>query len=240
MDEESPSDRLSRLLTQPMLRREALSVVGGGLLALLSAGGAFGRVRAGNKPQTSAKVPILNLPVNRFSMQQAEAFDIIKQLRRYGVPLSFINAPDNYKFDVKVSAGTVQDVLKQMVSQHPLYTWREMMGRVVVFPNQPKYTTLLRGIDIKGVSRVEAVIRYSAYLKKHVAGFDNIGFALIGNPDAALFTDTVNLASHGTVLQLFVELLGQNSMTVFSIAPLNDGTVMLGFYEVDIDPPHPA
>lgn len=203
-----------------------------GILSLLWSGGASAQAKAGKRPQPIAKVPVLKLPIKDFSMQQAEAFDIVLQLRKYGVAISFINAPDEYKFDVKVSAGTVQDVLKQMVSQHPLYTWREMMGRVVVFPNQPKYTTLLKGIDIKGVSRVEAAIQYSAYLKKHVAGFDSIGVALMGNPDAALFTDTVNLASHGTVLQLFMELLGRNSLNVFSVTPSNDGTMLLSFNEV--------
>jgi hypothetical protein len=158
--------------------------------------------------------------------------ELVLSLRAdFRIPISFIDAKvDTDKtgtLNLDLKNTTVADLLNRVVADIPVYRWEEIEGRLVLYPDVAKYKSRVHVTGISEMKRIEAVNQYLSQLREQRPEFANLlGPAIKGYPAAPLYSEPVSLHDDGTVLHHFVELLGNEPSTVFSIVITKAGPPM--------------
>ncbi len=170
------------------------------------------------------------VPIKSFIVVDANIRDVIMKLRAESqVSVSFIQAVNSRKISIHVVNGTVQDVLTQLVQQDQNYQWQINNSHLVVFPNETKYQETITPHLALG-KRTDVTIAFAAYLKANVRGFESFaGLVIVGEYSSRVFDALIALPESGTVLHLFMELLGNDPLLMLSDYPENNGIYTLGF-----------
>ena len=225
-------DRLTRILATPLPRRQAIKLVAG--LVASSTFGSWGhQAQAGTNIKQNKRPLPLDTPVHNFVATNETVLQLIRRLRgQFQVPLSLIETTFKHHVSIKIVDGTLKDVLMQLVKQAPGYTWEKYKDHIVVYPNEAKYKVLITPHLAKG-ARFEVTDEYIAYIKTQSSGFEDLaGVAIVATFNWPYLSDQVSLSSSGTILHLFVDLLGDDQSVMFSILGDEDGIFTMGFNRV--------
>jgi len=156
-------------------------------------------------------------------LNKATIYDVVKALRtQHAIPLSFIQSTRSFnakeEIDIKVSNGTVREVLEKIKLDAPDYRYGSVEGRLVLYPNEPKYQRVVGAVSIREMGRLKATYSYLDALRARWPEFKELmAPAMKGNPKAALYAEPVSINPKGTVLKGFAQLLGKNQSVVFTI-----------------------
>lgn len=221
MNEENDFDRISRLLAHPMPRRRALKAITGVVAGAVLEGfwpRAEAQARATKGSAKSGTLAVLSLTVKRFKMHHVDVYDVVSALiTRYQASVSFFKAVQSPLVNVSVDEGTVEDVLNQIVGQNAAYRWAKVNNRIFVFPNEPKFQTVVGGLKIAG-RRADVAASYDHYLAAHVPGFKNLGGVFMADSNQARDDAPISLSPRATVLTHFTEILGGDPNVCFLVA----------------------
>lgn len=168
------------------------------------------------------------------SMADTSVYDIIQLLRmKYNVPISFIDAEEKQKITVDLKDASLRTVLEKVISSSPIYDYRIINERLVLYPKVPKYNFIVNDVDINMMKRLEAANKYVSQLNHQFPEFmDLVGPPVLGNPQHPVFIDKVSLKRESTVLEHLVQLLGEDLKVVFSIIKAKSGVPILVFERV--------
>jgi len=156
-------------------------------------------------------------------LNKATVYDLVKALRtQHAIPLSFIQSTRSFhmkeEVNIKVSNGTVRDVLEKIKSDAPDYRYGDVEGHLVLYPNEPKYQKAIGSVSVREMERLKATYSYLDALRARWPEFkDLMAPAMKGNPKAVLYTELVSIRPRVTVLKGFAQLLGKNQSVVFTI-----------------------
>jgi hypothetical protein len=156
-------------------------------------------------------------------LNKATVYDIVMALRtQHAIPLSFIQSARSFnmkeEISIKVSNGTIRDVLQRIKPDAPEYRYGFIEGHLVLYPNEPKYQRAVGSISIREIGRLKAAYSYLDALRTRWPEFKELLTPIMkGDPKAALYAERVSIKPRGTVLKGFAQLLGSNQSAVFSI-----------------------
>jgi hypothetical protein len=172
--------------------------------------------------QQSGVEALLNRRIS-VELNKATVYDLVKALRtQHAIPLSFIQSTRSFhmkeEVNIKVSNGTVRDVLEKIKSDAPDYRYGDVEGHLVLYPNEPKYQKAIGSVSVREMERLKATYSYLDALRARWPEFkDLMAPAMKGNPKAVLYTELVSIRPRVTVLKGFAQLLGKNQSVVFTI-----------------------
>lgn len=168
------------------------------------------------------------------SITDASVYDLVQLLRKeHHVPISFIDTEEEHKITIDLKEVSLRTVLENVVSKIPLYRFQMINNRLVLYPDLPRYHFLVKDINITGMKRFDAAHEYAAQLKRQFPEFMNFfGPALLGDPRHPVFTDTVTLKRESSVLDHFIQLLGENQTVVFLVIKAKSGVPMIAFNKI--------
>jgi len=172
--------------------------------------------------QQSEVEALLNRRIS-VELNKATVYDLVKALRtQHAIPLSFIQSTRSFhmkeEVNIKVSNGTVRDVLEKIKSDAPDYRYGDVEGHLVLYPNEPKYQKAIGSVSVREMERLKATYSYLDALRARWPEFkDLMAPAMKGNPKAVLYTELVSIRPRVTVLKGFAQLLGKNQSAVFTI-----------------------
>jgi len=172
--------------------------------------------------QQSEVEALLNRRIS-VELNKATVYDLVKALRtQHAIPLSFIQSTRSFhmkeEVNIKVSNGTVRDVLEKIKSDAPDYRYGDVEGHLVLYPNEPKYQKAIGSVSVREMERLKATYSYLDALRARWPEFKELmGPAMKGNPKAVLYTELVSIRPRVTVLKGFAQLLGKNQSVVFTI-----------------------
>lgn len=156
-------------------------------------------------------------------LNNATVYDVVVALRtQHTIPLSFIQSTRSFhtkeEINIKVSNGTVRDVLEKIKSDAPDYRYGDVEGHLVLYPNEPKYHKAVGSVSVREMGRLKATYSYLDALRVRWPEFKELmAPAMKGSPKAVLYTELVSIRPRGTVLKGFAQLLGKNQSAVFTI-----------------------
>ena len=174
---------------------------------------------------------LLDMKVS-MSVNQVPVYEIVRALRNDNhVAISFIDADVDSVATTRISLDlknvTLGQLLKEIISTLPIYTFTAIEHHLILFPDIEKYRLPVHNIEIRSIDRSKAVVRYIAELARQYPSFGQLLPPVIkGNAGATLYAEEVSLSKEGTVLEHFVELLGKNPKVVFSILKTRSGAPM--------------
>lgn len=174
---------------------------------------------------------LLQTRVDQLHLTRVDLRDVLDKLAvSFNVPISSISDDLPVKVSVNVTAGTVEEVLNQIVRSAPNYQWRTVRGRIVVLPRTIKYDRQVSEIHIVSAQRAEAAEKYLECLNARFGDFkDYTSGILIGEFIHHRYTDQVTLMPDATVLEHFVQLLGTDYTLRFGLSRGKDN---LSFYSL--------
>lgn len=172
-------------------------------------------VKPGGQQKLDQKVSI--------SARNESLYDVVKTLRDdYKVPLCFIepeiHAAAQKNISLDLHEVSLKSALESILSQIPVLKYKSVNGKLVLFPDERKYL-LPMTVDIENLERIEAVDVYIAELaERYPSEFGNlVGPSIKGFPGAPIYTDKITVKGTATVLDQFVQLLGDNPRFFFTI-----------------------
>ncbi len=245
--EDNAFDDITRILASAMPRRQAVRLIAGTLVSSTIVGLSSLRVLSQSARQGLSVAELgLKTPITKLNMENMDVGKVVQMLgKKYRVPISFIQARHEKPVTLNISKGFVKDLLNQIVDQNSEYQWRQINNRIILFPNDPKFRVVLKGVNIKQTPRLQAADQFIKYLKSHKVGFENlVGVGLAGDPRLPIFNDLITLSENATVLQCFLELLGKDTFVSFSIQQINressPGIYVMSLTNVQIPQATPA
>lgn len=165
---------------------------------------------------------LLNRRVS-IELNKATVYDVVVALRaQHAIPLSFIQSTRSFNakeaINIKVSNGTVREVLEKIRSTAPDYRYGFVEGHFVLYPNEPKYQRVIDSVSIREIERLKATYSYLDALRARWPEFKELmAPAMKGYPKAPLYIEPVSIRPRGTVLKGFAQLLGNNQFVTFTI-----------------------
>jgi hypothetical protein len=181
----------------------------------------------------------MDMPVSDFSVSDAKVSEVINLLRTsYLVPVSFIEATSDQHVTFSIEKGTVRDVIEHVIAQSPEYRWMVVNERLVVYPDRPEYeTTIVTGVDLAEIPRLDAARQYIDHLKSETEAFEKLsGVVMKGEPGSPVYATIVSMSTQAPVISHFVEILGADPYLVFSIQSTQTGYFVFFFEEIKTHP----
>jgi hypothetical protein len=172
--------------------------------------------------QTTVSVDAMNVPI----------YDVVQSLRNdYHVPISFIDADadsvETQHISFVMNGVPVRNVLDKITSTLSTYKFQTVEGRIILFPDTKKYQLTMSGVEIRNTRRIDAVSRYISQLMRQYPVFGNLLTPpMKGDTASPVYQDEVSLRPNGTVLEHFIQLLGNDPKVVFSIVKTKAGAPM--------------
>ncbi len=188
------------------------------ILLVICTAAAVGIVaHSGSTTEQTPQKALLNKKLS-VSVKNVTMYELVKTLRQNGVPISFIDAFDNYRSTLEVKDASLAEVLARIVSANPIYRYRFIGKRLVLYAKDPTYTVLVKKPDIKDMARLWAAEKYVEKLRREIRDFSDLNPPyFFGNFRSPVYQDKVTLRDEASVIEHLVELLGDNPGMVFSI-----------------------
>jgi hypothetical protein len=166
-----------------------------------------------------------------FKHQPGAVAGFVRGLRGAGgVPVNFIRADEEVEIGARPGGVGVDEALDWLVAQTARYRWDEIGGRYVLYPADDVWQSVVSGIEIKDVPRLDAASLYTDAARAQVAALaDLAGPVMKGDPRSHVFTDPVSLRPSATVLEHFVELLGDDERLAFTVERSLSGVRVMHF-----------
>jgi hypothetical protein len=145
---------------------------------------------------------LLNRRVS-IELNKATVYDVVVALRaQHTIPISFIQSTRSFnakeEINIKVSNGTVRDVLEKIKSAAPDYRYGFFEGHFVLYPNEPKYQRVIDSVSIREMERLKATYSYLGALRARWPQFKELmAPAMKGNPKAPLYAELVSIKPRG-------------------------------------------
>jgi hypothetical protein len=161
---------------------------------------------------------LLDRSIGPFSAKGATVEEISDTLLEHHVPLSFVQADVEATISVELGDATVRNVLDAVVARAPGYRYGVIDGRLVLYPRDQKWTMPLEGVKLGPSSRLGVGIHLADELRRRAPGLARLaGPTLAGNGDSFVYSDVVAVATPASVIDLFVQLLGQRASAIISV-----------------------
>lgn len=221
-----------------MLRKRAHNWLPGAfafLLALATSGPlALARVQAPQPtpakegPRETSAASVFERKVSVMA-SNAPIRSIVQQLHKAEIPVSFVDPGDEYRVSLDLKDASVRAVLEVIVKQVPSCRFGVFGGHLVLYPDTPRWRTVVRGIEIRDEERLKAVDQYLKYLRRNYPAFKEVSLPWkIGWGSSRVWIDHVSVTDGKPILEHLGQLLGDNPKVLFWVATWPPNRV-LGF-----------
>ena len=145
--------------------------------------------------------------------------EFVRELRGAGgVPINFIRADEEVEVSARMDDAGADEALARLVAQTDRYRWERVEGRYVLYPADDVWRSVVSGVDIKQVPRLEAASLYADIVRGQISALgDWAGPVQKGETRSPVFTDRVSLSPSASVLVHLIELLGTDERLAFTI-----------------------
>lgn len=170
----------------------------------------------------------LDFPIERFHEWDVTASDIVMLLRNvHKIPISFISSDLGKSVDIDVKNGTIRDILDQLAFMDIAYTYELINGKVILYPSDQTYQTILEDIFTDENMRPQSTKDVIQCLKNNIPSFSK----MIGPMPSNSMTEELNLnmvdLKYGyRIVDYFVEFLGDNPNHFLNIDKVMDGRLL--------------
>ncbi len=163
------------------------------------------------------------------SLRRVGIVDVIRAIHEQAhVSLSVIAPTGGGTVTIELGNARISDVLAEVVRQLPTYKVAVMNGRVILRPKGAEYDAIVRGVELKDVTRLVAARRYAEVLSREVPALAGVvGPIVLGNPNHPLFKEQVSLAAAASVTEHLAQLLGDDPAVAFLLVPAKSGVPIL-------------
>jgi hypothetical protein len=147
--------------------------------------------------------------------------------------VSFIGVARTRTISLDLHGVAVGEVLQEIAKWAPGYRAETINGRDVLYPATPPFQTVLDGIEIRELPRVEACDRYLERLRKEVPAFADLAAPVVyGDSRHPIYSTKVSLRPRGRVIEHLVDLLGPDPNVYFEFDKAPSGVPALSFERV--------
>ncbi|HXM71270.1 MAG TPA: Ig-like domain-containing protein, partial [Thermoanaerobaculia bacterium] len=135
---------------------------------------------------------------------------------RSDLPLSFVQAPSHRKISLELHDASVRQALDAVLAQAPEYRYGFVAERLILYPQEPVWQTRLEDISLGPGPRLQVARSLAAELARRLPFFAHLsGAFVLGNGKSYTYRDIVTVRGPGSLLDLFVQLLGSRPGTFF-------------------------
>jgi len=135
---------------------------------------------------------------------------------RSDLPLSFIQAPSHPRISLELHDASVRQALDAVLAQAPEYRYSFVAERLILYPQEPVWQTRLENISLGPGPRLQVTRALAAELARRLPFFAHLSGAwVLGNGASYNYRDVVTVRGPGSLLELFVQLLGTRPGTFF-------------------------
>lgn len=150
----------------------------------------------------------VNLVTGKTTM--SEIIDILTA--RYIIPISFIQAEDDSididnGIAVSCNDGNLKCFLDKIVSKSKNYKYGIIENHLVVYPNDSLYDSEIDFVMNEEKKRLNVLSEYISFLKEKIPEFNDV-FLPVGDIRGSIYSDTVKIATKGSIVEGFMKLLG--------------------------------
>ncbi len=160
---------------------------------------------------------LLDRRVGTLSLGPVEVEKAIAEIcDRSDLPLSFIQAASHRKISLGLHDASVRQALDAVLAQAPEYRYGFVAERLILYPQEPVWQTRLEDISLGPGPRLQVARALAAELARRLPFFAHLSGAwVLGNGDSYTYRDIVTVRGPGSLLELFVQLLGSRPGTFF-------------------------
>jgi hypothetical protein len=145
--------------------------------------------------------------------------EIVDQLiHKYHVPISFLESDHAANFSLDLPASTVGQILDQVVTKSGDYQYRFFDTHLVLYSKDPKWATVVKDLNLARRPRrwISESLVYK--LRRKVQALEKLMPPwTFGNPSNFVYTDEVAVTGPASVVELFVQILGNRPSAVFTV-----------------------
>src|ERR1700688_4126361 len=135
---------------------------------------------------------------------------------RSDLPLSFVQAPSHRKISLELHDASVRQALDAVLAQAPEYRYGFVAERLILYPQEPVWQTRLEDISMGPGPRLQVTRALAAELVRRLPFFAHLsGPWVLGSGRSYNYRDVVTVRGPGSLLELFVQLLGTRPGTFF-------------------------
>ncbi len=153
-----------------------------------------------------------DLSVTLVEVEKAVA-EIAKQS---DLPMSFIQADSHRKISLTLRDASVRQALDEILRQAPEYRYGLVAERLVLYPHDPIWETRLDNLSLGPGPRFAVTGELAKELSRRLPALAYLsGPWMLGNGNSYTYRDIVSVTGPGSILDLFVQLLGGRPSTFF-------------------------
>jgi hypothetical protein len=160
---------------------------------------------------------LLDRRVGTLSLSLVEVEKAVAEIcDRSDLPLSFIQASTHPKISLELHDASVRQALDAVLAQAPEYRYGFVAERLILYPQEPVWQTRLEDISLGPGPRLQVARALAAELARRLPFFAHLsGAFVLGNGKSYTYRDIVTVRGPGSLLDLFVQLLGSRPGTFF-------------------------
>jgi hypothetical protein len=166
---------------------------------------------------------LLNRPLGApLTFSQATVVDIVRelQLKRH-VPLSVIESDAAARITIGMREGTLRDLLDRIVALAPVYRYRFVGARLVIYPVDPLWDLRIDNLRLGPGERRWVGEALVLELRHRVPALASLNPPwTFGDPGSFVYRDLVSVAGPASIVELLAQLLGERASASFVVARL--------------------
>jgi hypothetical protein len=154
------------------------------------------------------------------SFVQATVEDIVRELmEKHHVPLSFIAADAAPRLTFTIREGTLRELLERIVTEAPVYRYRFVGARLVLYPADPLWESRLDDLRLAPGPRRWVGEALVVELRRRVPALAVLNPPwTIGTMDSFVYRDQVSVAGPASLVELFTQVLGNRASASFMVS----------------------
>jgi hypothetical protein len=142
-------------------------------------------------------------------------------VRRYGVPISLVEASPAAKVTVALPSCTLRQLLDKIVAIDSQYRYGFFGSHLVLYSKDPKWQVRIENLSLISGTRMAVIEHLMRHLERLHPSLGHFGVPwYVGNVDSLNLQDQVKVSGPATVIELLTQVLGERPSAVFSLSTL--------------------
>ena len=162
--------------------------------------------------------------------------EVIDLLHDSGAPISFISrvAKDPEVRFQRSEATTVRELLEEVMAKTPGYRFDVISGKLVIYPSDDGYDTLVEIGDPREAKRASALFSVLRELRSKNSVLRSLRLPGLTGPFGGIYSDMISVGGARTVIEHLVSLVAGSPSTAFWIHNRADGSMEFGLLWADV------
>jgi hypothetical protein len=165
---------------------------------------------------------LLDRSLGSIAFSNVAVWQIVTELvRKYGVPISLIEAYPEAKITLTLPSCTLRHLLDAIVAKATGYRYSFVGPHLILYSSDPKWQTRIDNFGLVAGARRAVSEELMPRLRRFVPALGSFGIPWYrGDLDSFVLQDEVRVSGSATVTELLTQVLGERTSAVFAISTL--------------------